>query len=107
MQFHGTHKPSNDGAPLQKALLKDGERVNNETKIDDFEKEIDLHLLGLRRLSDSGDSVMSASETFGLANKLVLICEKSGLPYHEIQKAIVYADNSLSRHLVPKDNDVL
>ena len=75
--------------------------------IDNFDKEIDINILGLRRLEALGPNKLDSERTFELASKLISVCRNSELPYREIQKAIVYADNSLYRHLVPKDNDVL
>ncbi|HJF54417.1 MAG TPA: hypothetical protein K8W06_04635 [Limosilactobacillus coleohominis] len=61
---------------------------------ENFNQEIKIHVLGLNRLSAFNPS-FKQENTLRLSKEIVNLCRKSDLPYQEIQKAIVFADNSL------------
>lgn len=73
-------------------------------QVNDMDVEIKIHVLGLQRLTAMSQLTMSDKKTFDLSDSIVGICKNSGLPYSEIQKAIVYADNSLYSKLKSNRN---
>ncbi len=73
-------------------------------QVNDMDAEIKIHVLGLQRLTAMGQLTMSDKKTFDLSDSIIGLCKNSGLSYSEIQKAIVYADNSLYSKLKPNRN---
>ena len=71
-------------------------------QVNDMDTEIKIHILGLQRLTAMGQLAMSDKKTFDLSGSIIELCKNSGLSYSEIQKAIVYADNSLYSKLKAK-----
>lgn len=67
--------------------------------------EIRMHIFGLNRLEISGDTELEDKRSIRLSKEITKICRESGLTYQEIQKAIVYADNSLYCRVRVNDND--
>ncbi|UAW61280.1 hypothetical protein K3F51_05040 [Limosilactobacillus reuteri] len=57
--------------------------------------EIDIHIMGMQRLKAIDANGLANSDTKKLSKEITKLCRNSGLSYLEIQKAIVYADNSL------------
>ena len=70
-------------------------------QVNDMDTEIKIHILGLQRLTAMGQLAMSDKKTFDLSGSIIELCKNSGLSSSEIQKAIVYADNSLYSKLKP------
>lgn len=70
-------------------------------QVNDMDTEIKIHILGLQRLIAMGQLDLSGKKTFDLSDAIIGLCKNSGLSYSEIQKAIVYADNSLYSKLKP------
>ena len=67
-------------------------------QVNDMDAEIKIHVLGLQRLIATGQLAMSGKKT---SDAIIGLCKNSGLSYSEIQKAVVYADNSLYSKLKP------
>lgn len=68
-------------------------------------EEIEIHILGLKRLQSIGDVEIKDDETMRLSEEITRLCRESKLTYPEVQKAIVFADNSLYYRVRVNDND--
>lgn len=67
--------------------------------------EIDIHIAGMQRLKAINVDGLTKSETEKLSKEITKLCRNSGLPYVEVQKAIVRADNSLYYRAKVNSND--